>query len=838
MKVEKKLNWKQGLLILGLIWLICALIDRLWLMLDNRVPGWDPAEYLNGSVLYWRALQNPDWLNGEWWRSFWLLSTKIPPLTYIMTAPFFSIFGLSIDSGTLVMLVFSIMLFVSVYGLGVILFDVYVGLWAAVLCVLIPGLYVYRLIFLLDYPLTGIVIFAYFLLTLWYFNDKPASFQGWIKAIAFGLAIGLSFLVKQPALFFVFLPIVWAAGRILWQKQWLKFSQLIVGLLSSLLVFYPWYRTNWLLTLTAGKRATIDSAILEGDPPLTSIDAWTFYGKVIPYFLSWPLLLVPIVGFLLCWFYWRKPIYSPNPSLSLEDSQQEYFQGNKIIESPWIWLGIYLVGGYLLSSLNMNKHDRYSLPLYPVISIILAVGLLSWRSRWRDYIRYGTVALATLLMLFNLFPLGGGFIANAFSPKMQHHPYREGIWPHQEIIEEILQTSPYLQTTIGVLPSTPELNQDNISFYGGKFDRQVIGRQVGIREKEIEQDRGSLDWFITKTGYQGPVPKVQAKIVEQVENGDDFTVQKTWSLPDDSTLTLHRRNQLSVEVNTLAETREKVQLDEIIIPDIVPPGYPVPVTYKWSGPWQELQQGLLLLTWSHENNSSDNKWLHDHGIGMGALHSGNITQEQENKSFQVIERTAMLPDANLEPGTYTLTATYLNRDTGETYDIADSPVTIQLDDSAPPQVAPELDLLTQLRTTTKQLGMGISGLENIFELITRINQYQIDHDYIRQTDKTLSYRLQAEENLNWVYTLTIARVLQQDIKGSISALEKAIDLEPNNPFHHAYLAFIYLYDWQPNNAQLFLNQAIKLDPNVPEFHTLNGIAALMRGNLVKAMRSI
>jgi hypothetical protein len=35
----------------------------------------------------------------------------------------------------------------------------------------------------------------------------------------------------------------------------------------------------------------------------------------------------------------------------------------------------------------------------------------------------------------------------------------------------------------------------------------------------------------------------------------------------------------------------------VIIPEKVSSNFPIPITYEWSGNWQDLQQGLLLLSW-------------------------------------------------------------------------------------------------------------------------------------------------------------------------------------------------------------------------------------------------
>ncbi len=532
-----------------------------------------------------------------------------------MTVPFLDIFGTSQNAASLVMLFYSAVLLLSVYGLGVVLWNVTTGLWAAVLCQLLPGLYYYRLEFLLDYPLTAAVICSFSLLTIWrqprlkfVLGGKKIVVNGlknWLLTIAVGISLGCSLLIKQTALFFLLLPILWLFLGYLKNLRWLRILQLIIALSIALGICFPWYRTNWLLMLTSGKRATVDSAIAEGDPLLSSLDAWTYYLKVLPDLLSWHLLLIAIAGWI---FY-------------------QIWQGNRLPRQitrhtpigKWQWSIVFLLGGYLFSSLNINKDIRYILPLLPVLSLILASGLSAWQSRGTNYIRHGAVALSLVLMLFNLFPLHGELITAKLSPNFRHYPYMGQSYPHPQVIREILKTSPYLRSTLGVLPSTPEINQHNISFYGGQENFQVVGRQVGVRIEEVRQDAGSLDWFLTKTGEQGSVPKSQPAIVKLVEESGDFKLKKSWNLPDRERLKLYYRDLPLVEVTAFdSPLPSSLTLSRAIVPLVSPPGVPIPITYEWSGSANKLQSGIVLLTWQSLTDAK-NLWLHDHGIGMGAL---------------------------------------------------------------------------------------------------------------------------------------------------------------------------------------------------------------------------
>ena len=695
--------------------------------------------------------------------------------------------------------------------------------------------------------MAAIVTFSFWLLTVWNVNRlKSLSYiskgrrinqlWGWIFSLLFGISLGLALMLKQTALFFLLIPILWVWGSCLKNRQWLSLTQFISSSAIAIVICFPWYRTNWLLILTSGKRATVDSAIAEGDPALHTLDAWTYYGSVLPYLLSWCLLLVPIVGLIL-FAVFRKPKnpLSPSPHLLI-------FPNCK-----WTWLTIFLLGGYLLSSLNINKDARYILPLLPVLSSILAVGLLSQTSYWQKYVRWGTIILATVLMLLNIFPLRGDFITAKLSPRVQHYPYTGKEFPHPEVVQEIIKTSPYLRSTLGVLPSTPDINQHNFSFYGGQYNFQVAGRQVGVRKEEVAQDARSLDWFITKTGDQGSIPEAQQAIVKLVEEGGDFRLQKSWQLPDNSSLRLYHRLEPLVEANSINLNKNKsdnVSLKNVTFPPIVPPGAPVPITYEWNGNWSQLRSNLVLLTWTRidretkEIGSSQSIWLHDHSIGMGALDFGT-----DETAYQVIERTAMLPPAGIIPGKYTLSAKYLDHNTGETYPLTIPSVEITIDPNAQPIPAPELDLVTQLRTIAPNMAGGITGLEPIFAQTARINQYDAQQDYLSQAELALSYRLQQnnltqQQKLDWAYAVGLSQVLQQDVDGAIATFKQIIKLDTQNPFSYAYLAFVYLYDWQPKLADKALDNAITLNPDNQEIQTLSGISALMQGNVIKAWRAI
>ena len=73
---------------------------------------------------------------------------------------------------------------------------------------------------------------------------------------------------------------------------------------------------------------------------------------------------------------------------------------------------------------------------------------------------------------------------------------------------------------------------------------------------------------------------------------------------------------------------------------------------------------------------------------------------------------------------------------------------------------------------------------------------------------------------------------------AINTAEVLMNLNPDNAYSYAYLSFLYLYDWKPRQAELALQRALDIAPEVVEFKYLDGISALMQGKLWKAWRIV
>ena len=810
-------------LILTSIWLVSNLCDRLWLALDNFPPGWDQSNHLTISLRYLQAIQTPQLLDGEWWRNFWMISPKYPPVTYITSAFFQQFFGKGNEQALLNNFFFTGILFISVYFLGKVLFTREIGLWAAGLTALLPRLYQVKIHYLLDIPTMVMTVASFTCLTYW---QQQKSRRGqWQWMLIFGLCWGMALMVKQSVMFFLTIPLLVLFIRYLWQRQWLRIAQLVISFVVSIVVWGWWYRTNWIYLFSTVQNSNAIPAALEGDPAINTLDAWIYYWNDLPGAVSWGLLLIPIVGLLLHLFG-----YLPNGKDLPRDK----------VRNSLSWLIIYWLGSYLICSAITNKDPRYIMPYLPILAIFLAYGLTRWRGRWQN-MRWVAIALSSLVLLGKLFPIPIlEDYALAMSPGWLSHPRH---YPSPAIVEKVLETAPYQRSNIGVIPSIEAINHNTLNYLGSRQDFRVAGRELGNTPESVSEDQQNFDWLVSQPHCRGSsvecnglARETQIELGDELPNHSDFISIQTWDLPDENDLQLFRRRFPRVEVRPITDHPTELKLKQIIVPESIPAGSPVPVTYHWVGSAKDLETGLVLLTWESVENS-DYFWIHDHAIAFGEL----TINSDLNRPFEIIERTAMLPPEGFPEGNYQLKAMYFDRRTQDIRALDIPPTIISLDPNISAIAAPPLDPSTQLRQLALNLPQGVKALEPIFLQVDRLNRYDPQQDYLRQTEQSLRYRLSQKPQLfadNWRYSLFLSQVLQEEPHGAIETIRQIVKHNPNNPFNHAYLAFIYLYNWQPKLAEEAIELAIKIAPENQEIQLLKGISELMQLRIIKGWKTI
>ncbi|MFM6202364.1 MAG: ArnT family glycosyltransferase, partial [Dolichospermum sp.] len=739
------LKINKDYIILLTIWLIGLLIDRTWFFLDESIPSYDQSAHLTAALHHYRIFQNLNILSGNWWLSLWELTPSYrAPFVYICTVPFLVLFGKGYDQASLVNLLYTAIIILSVYHLGNYLFkNRKIGITASIFCLLFPIMGIMRTDYLLDYGLTSIVIATFTILTIW--KDIYTGFLSWVLTLILGVGIGLIMLAKPTGFIFILIPSIYTLIIFISNRKFIKLIQTALSLILAWLICGSWYSLNWLTIITSALNAN-NVGKGEGDPAATTIAGWLYYPQTIPETVGFPILFMSI-GILLIYLF--KHRFSQN------------IVKDNLAKSALNWLFIFLIGSYVICSLGTNKDIRFILPSFPVISLILAYFFNLIENIWFNKLRLATIILSGIILINNLFPLP---LIQAYGGK--HLPNNESKkYPLAELIKKIHQTTPYLKTTLGVVPvSTPQVNEFTLDYFGTLADFRVYGRKLTMKLSQVDQDLEYLSWYVTKDNEPdepGEKGETKRKLKSLIETSPDLKLQSDWVLPHGDKLRLyHRKNpQIVVEkliqkLNNDQHDQKSVTLEKVITTNQFIIGKNNSVTYQITGSWDELQNGLLLLKWQNGQSS----WYHDHAISLGNLYCGLNCHPQGN--FRVIENLATFIPQELPLGKYQLSALYLDRITGKITPLNSSDITVNVTDTGKVEKTPPLDLVSRMSQLAVELQKG--KLDNIFIQIDHFNQYDATQDYLKQIEFAANYYLQNQpNNLNWRYTLVLSQLLQR-----------------------------------------------------------------------------
>ena len=284
---------------------------------------------------------------------------------------------LSLWTTQLTNLVFSCILLLGIIGLGASMFNLRVGLYAALFCALCPGLVAPSWYFSLDYPLVAMVVVG--LLTL----HRTQGFSGWSRTLLFSVWSALGILVKVSYALYLFPPVLLVLAHGLYRGP---------------------SRTRVLLRVATGIALAVGLSVLLGLPYSAM---WsTFLDHFIassPHKVMYPEGLSP---FGLKWAS-ANLIFTamafPLPLLilavpALVMIHQKANRGRLAMILAFLW------GSYLILTLMAVKMERYVLPVYPVLCMLTAWWATSLRSRcWqRIALSISTVFYCTVLLMGHL----------------------------------------------------------------------------------------------------------------------------------------------------------------------------------------------------------------------------------------------------------------------------------------------------------------------------------------------------------------------------------------------------------------------------------------------------
>ncbi len=484
--------------VLALLWLLSTLLDRRWLALDQRLPSWDQADYLNSALDHGRALGLLPGGSWQGWPALLDHSPKIPPLASLVNGTVMAVSGDSPDQAA-----WSLSLWFALLLIGVALWGRQwqgpgLGLLAAFFCVVAPGLAEWRVDYVLEIPLCAGCIWSQCLLGRW-LRPKGAS---WVAALLAALAIASALLIKQSALLVLLGPALWAVvvGLQDRQRRW----QLLASFGLVLALVAPWLGHNLITAIGGTNRATLESAAREGDPNATSLAGWLWYPRRLPGLIG----QIPLIGGLA--------------GAVLAARRLRWPRG----DGAWLW-GVFL-SGWLLTTLSPNKDPRYLAPLLPLLALLLARGWLLVWSLLPKGLRSPFFGLSLVTTAFFSWQARAKAILPA--PAFPQ--------PQSQIVEAVQGDSPDQLRTLIVVPSRPQLNQHSISFLGRRGGGGLVGRQLGSSSADIQPALEQAQQVLLATGDQGSVRRSAERFSQAIRSSGWFGLQQQWPRPEGGTYEL------------------------------------------------------------------------------------------------------------------------------------------------------------------------------------------------------------------------------------------------------------------------------------------------------------
>jgi len=788
MSAPLSVSLRRDALGLGGLWLLGVLLDLIWVKQHALPPAWDQGDHLSRALGFWQVLQHSEPFNPTWWQALWAQAPSYRgPLTYLITAPLFSLLGPGYGTAILSNSLFQALLLVSLYGQGWLLGRRSAGLWAAFLASVAPALLNQRTDYLIDFSLTAVLTASWLLISL---RHLAAARWPWRSSALAGLGLGALLLNRPTGLLLLWLPLLWLALRAISQLLRRRWSLAGQGLLAgglAWLVAGGWFSQNWLTIISTVNNARRWGVLYQEGLEPNTLDGWLYYPRLLPAMVGAWLVGVVLVGWLLrCWRQRRWP------SLPADGAARWRL--------AW-WLSFPL-GGMLLASLMSTKDFRFVLPLLP--QLLMALGLLiATAGRWLQAVVVLLGLSGLLACQFSIGPNLTGFPA--------HPPQRGEHWPVAEIIGVIRSQSPNQLSTLAVLPDSESLNAFNLEAEGRRQHFRVAARQTVAPLEHLDEDLAGFDWFLLKGGDQGVMSdERQARLSSLVRQSPAFVTAGSWRLPDGSEAVLYRRRALSLDVVAAAcPTTGHVTLDL----------WPESGVSRLSGPADQLSGSLLLLEG------------HDRALGQGMLRLENQPANRAAAGCMAITER-LSPALRADNAAEAVNAARLLLQTGQELHLQ-----VTVHQPAADAIPSQEPLLANRHQQLLELGQLLrrGELDELFARVGRINQHDPEQLYLANGETILQARLQRDpQNLELLYPLALAQALQRKADAAALTLSRITRLDPGNANAHLGLGFVQLYRFKPWAAQPALDQAAQLNPANPTLRTLRAVAAALRLDLIEA----
>ena len=453
--------------------------NLIYLNLNKTPPAWDQAAHLKSAVVWNKALLGKTNLS---FKALVNQSWGYPPLIFVLGGLWSMFYGIGVVQITFLNTLFLISGIIGVHLLTKELTksDLAANL-AAFVFSFFPVIFDISRSFSLDLPLTVFVIFGF-----WTFL-KSKYLSDFKYSSLFVLFVILSSLTKLNGfLYFVPIGLFWLGYSIKY-KQIENFKKLMVMAVAYLFGVGWWWIVNWqniysYLTGLAGSGEPLT------DPMnLLSSTTWFYYFKL---FSSQQIGIILTIVFLISLFLFGKKLSK---------------------ERRWlIWL--FLIVNYLMFTIIKNKDYRFTMPMLPMVAVIIGIGLEKINSLNKTFFKI-LIGFLSLFLIFNYFcnsfewPIKKEYKLSLKMPlvgwidfvNISEYPVKSAkttVWPQKQIIKDISN-----DTKVLVLINREEINDNNLWLYKELASKTMNFESVGTKsrfesEEEIKTLVDSVDYML------------------------------------------------------------------------------------------------------------------------------------------------------------------------------------------------------------------------------------------------------------------------------------------------------------------------------------------------------
>ena len=352
---------------------------------DNTLPFGHYGLYFSHSVYLFKQLEN---ISPQFIAEMFNVNNVYPPLLYLTPIPLYFIFNIDYDLAAFSIGLFYISIFVfSLYLLGAYFYKPSVGIMAAFIGSLFPGIFGYSRVFIMAFPMVAILTLNIFLMF------KTEVFKKTEYALLFAFVLALGMLMKKFYLIYIFfLILIYLIENrgLIFKKSLRFFSNILIILTIIITISGGWYfrhMSSIFHQLKSEQTLIFCNKNYNFDPVF-------FFKLLINYQLGWFLLSLFFVAIIYCIIKKRCNIFILS----------------------WIILP------YCISSIFVvHGSSRYTMAMLPAMAIIIAYGLISFSDslRVRKKFLLNRLFIVTILgvSIFNFFKLSYGGGPSVFSYK-------------------------------------------------------------------------------------------------------------------------------------------------------------------------------------------------------------------------------------------------------------------------------------------------------------------------------------------------------------------------------------------------------------------------------------